>query len=55
MLNPVPLTVPLAASVVNEPLPGEVVPILPGEFQVPPSSVAALTLVLQLNPVPLVY
>jgi hypothetical protein len=42
---------PLAASVVNEPALGVVEPIAPGFANVAPPSVAALTAVLQVNPV----
>ena len=50
--KPVPLTVPLAESVVNAPVPAVVDPIEPGEAKVAPPRVAALIVALQPNPDP---
>lgn len=52
--NPLPLTVLLADSVVNAPVEAVVDPTGPGAAKVAPPSCAALTLVLQVSPVPLV-
>jgi hypothetical protein len=54
VLNPVPLTVLLADNVVKAPVDAVVDPIGPGAANVAPPSCAALTDVLQVNPVPAV-
>lgn len=51
MVNPAPLTAPLADRVVKAPLPGVVPPMAPGAEKVAPPSWAALTATLQVNPV----
>ncbi|AQW29132.1 hypothetical protein B0B51_03285 [blood disease bacterium A2-HR MARDI] len=53
-MKPAPLTVLVALSVVNAPLPGVVLPIAPGAANVALPSVPALTAVLQLKPLALV-
>lgn len=55
MLNPLPLTVLLALSVVNAPLLGVALPIVPGAAQELLRSVVALSVVLQVKPAPEVY
>lgn len=54
-MNPVPLTVPDADSVVNAPVLAVVEPIGPGDANVAPPSVAALMLELHENPAALVH
>ena len=52
MTNPVPLTVPLATRLVKDPVEAVPEPMAPGDANVAPPRVEALTAVLQVKPLP---